>query len=384
MQTVPRWRIWPTKICWYAAGRWHMLEIVHEYARAQLAAEEGTAVQQRFIRYFADNAAHGLDEIAVEYPNFRAALLLAIGAQGVRPALLLCRKLAWFWEANGYLREGLVLARAALAVPGPVEPDLRIDALERVSPLAWKGHQFDEAIQLAEEAAALARANNRPGKLALALNQLGRILLEQGEYDRAEVVLQEGLHAARQNPALSNQGCPLTLLGELALPRGELAAATAYLARAVPLLQGGESSSLVGAHVAMAHTDLAEASLAHGDPLRAQHELHLALPIARISVRRLRCLLVVLTGLGLIARRSRQNGRMGGLAELCGAVAGLGDRSGERLSPFYQALASERSDCTQRLLAPREWEAAWKRGYTMTLAQAAAAAEARLAQTESP
>jgi hypothetical protein len=93
-----------------------MLEIVHEFARAQLSAEEKTSVQQRFVRYFGEEAAYGLDDIAVEYSNFRAALVLAIDAQAARTALLLCRKLSWFWEANGYLGEGLTLARAALAV----------------------------------------------------------------------------------------------------------------------------------------------------------------------------------------------------------------------------------------------------------------------------
>lgn len=367
-----------------APGRLHMLEIVHEFAQAQLGIEEKAGVQQRFVRYYVDEAAHELDDIAVEYPNFRAALVLAIGAQGARAALLLCRKLSWFWEANGYLSEGLTLARAALAVSGPVEPDVRIDALECVSPLAWKGHQFDEAIQLAVAAADLARANSRPGKLALALNQLGRILLEQGEYDRAEVILQEGVGVARQNLYLFNPGFPFTLLGELALARGELETAKTYLAQAVPLLEDGESNLLVGAHLAMALTDLAEVALARGDPLRAQQELHLALPIARISVRRLRCLLVTLGGVGLRARRSRQNGRIDGLAELFGAVAGLGERSGERLSPFFQALASERSECAQKLLPPHDWDAAWERGYNMTLSQAAAAAEARLAPTDLP
>jgi tetratricopeptide (TPR) repeat protein len=148
---------------------------------------------------------------------------------------------------------------------------LRIDALERVSPLAWKGHQFDEAIQLAVEAAELARANSRPGKLAVALNLLGRILLEQGEYDRAEEILQEGVRVALQHLYLFNPGCPLTLLDELALARGEWETAKTYLAQAVPLLEDGESSPLVGAHLAMARTDLAELALARSDTLRAQH-----------------------------------------------------------------------------------------------------------------
>jgi hypothetical protein len=57
-------------------------------------------------------------------------------------------------------------------------------ALERVSTLAWQGHQFDVALHFAEEAATLARRHDRPGKLALTLNLLGRILIEQGDYAR--------------------------------------------------------------------------------------------------------------------------------------------------------------------------------------------------------
>ncbi len=370
-------------------GRWQMLEMIREFALAQMSSEERTATQQRHATYFVtqtvSQTASDLDALARDHANFRSALVWTISTQDAQAALTLCIKLCWFWETHGYLREGMTLARAALAMSNvvsnaagdAVDPDLRIDALERVSTLAWLGHYFDIALPLAEEAATLARRNDRPGKLALTLNLLGRILIEQGDYAAAEVALQESTQLARQVAHLFNPGCPLTLLSEVALTRRDWETAQSYLVQAIPCLLRTPEGYYIGIHIAMAYTHLAEIALVDGNLNQARHALQQAFPKARLYIRRLRCLLVTLAGLLLHPLHTPTQEVTA--TELLGAVAGLGKRSGDPLSPLYQRLITQRSNQSQQVLAKRQWQTAWQVGYTWTQTQAIAAAERWLA-----
>jgi len=64
---------------------------------------------------------------------------------------------------------------------------------------------------------------------------------------------------------------------------------------------------------------------------------------------------------------------------LLGAVAGLGERSGDPLSPLYQRLLAQRSAQAQQLLAEPAWQSAWRVGYAWTQPQAITAVERWLA-----
>ncbi len=359
--------------------RWRMLEMIREFALTQMHSEERTAAQQRHAAYFVAQPAIDLATLASDHANFRTALLWAIGVQDVHPALTLCIKLCWFWETHGYLREGITMARAALAIPGIVDPNLRIDALERVSTLAWQSYQFDIALQFAEEAAGLARTNDQSGRLALVLNLLGRILIEQGDYRNAEAALQESAHLARQLPHLFNPGCPLTMLGEIALTNRELAAAHAYLMQALPFLNRERDSLYVGVFVAMAHTHLAEIALSVDNPHQARHELQQALPQAHLYIRRWRCLLVTLAGLLLTVLHTTPIEDAQAAAAFLGAEVGLGEQTDAPNLLFYQSLLAQRSELAQQRLPHVAWQAAWQVGHSWTQVQAIAEAEKWLA-----
>jgi tetratricopeptide (TPR) repeat protein len=362
-----------------------MLEMIREFALAQMNSEERTAVQQRHTAYFATQAATqnvtNLDAIARDHDNFRAALAWAIAAHDAHAALTLCIQLCWFWETRGYMREGMSLARAALATSGAVDGRLRMDALERVSTLAWLGHQFDVALDYAEQAIALARSSGRHEDLAFLLNLLGRIFIEQGDYARAGAALQESLQHARQVPHLFNPGCPLTQLGDLALARGDWEAAQTHLTQAITLLAGEEEGGQgsIPIHLGVAHTALAEVALVQNQVARARHQLQQVLPYAHVRMRRLRAMLVAIAGLLLTKLHTTQAGeatvRARAAAAFLGAVAGMGERTGDSLPPWQQALVAQRSTYAQSHLLQHEWQAAWQVGYRWTPAQAVAEAE---------
>jgi tetratricopeptide (TPR) repeat protein len=267
-------------------------------------------------------------------------------------------------------------------MPEEVDARLRLDALERVAILAWQVHQFDAAMHFAEQATALARSNGRPEQLAFSLNLMGRIFIEQGDYSRAEATLQESLQFARQIPHLYSPGCPLAHLGELALARGDWEAGQTQLAQAVTFLTDAattmtveEEKFRIDIHVAIAHTDLAEIALAQGNVAQASHALRQVLPYARLYMRRLHCMLVTLAGLLLTRLHTTQAAEAQAAAGFLGAAAGLSERTGDVLSPFHQTLITQRAAYAQQLLSQRQWQAAWRVGYTWTQAQAVTEAE---------
>jgi len=314
------------------------------------------------------------ETIAHDDANFRAALLAAIATQDTRAALTLCIKLDDFWQMYGNWREGIALTRRVLAMPEKGNGRLRIDTLESVSSLAWQHHQLDTAWEFAEQAITLARRRGHPEELALVLNLLGRIFIEQGDYARAETVLEESALFAAQVPHLFNPGCPLAQLGEVALARADWVAAQTHLAQAVTYLANGQSLPF-RAFIAIAHTILAEVALAFSKPNQARHELQQALPAAHLSLRRMRCLLVTLAGLLLTTVHTTPAKDAQAAAALLGAEAGLGEQMDAPSLLLYQALIAERSASVQRLLTQPEWQRAWEIGRTWTSAQAAAAAE---------
>jgi predicted ATPase/DNA-binding XRE family transcriptional regulator len=357
-----------------APERWRMLEMIREFALAQMGSAERMATQQSYIAYFVAQPTTNPDTVAPDNANFRGALLVAIAAHDIHAALTLCIKLAGFWQTYGYWREGITLTRSALAMPDKGNGRLRVDALESVASLVWQHHQLDTALEFAEQALTLARSRGHPEELALVLNLLGRIFIEQGDYTRAATVLAESAAFASQVPHLFNPGCPFAQLGEVALARADWVAAQTYLAQAVSYLASDQGLPL-GVFIAIAHTILAEVALAFSNPNEARHELRQALPAARLLFRRMRCLLVTLAGLLLTTVHTTPAEDAQAAAALLGAEAGLGEQMDAPSLLLYQALITERSASVQRLLTPLEWQAAWQRGHAWTLAQAVDAAE---------
>ncbi len=260
-----------------------------------------------------------------------------------------------------------------------MDTPLRFDLLERMATLAFQVHEFDVATEFAGQLQSLALAHNDPLERARVLNLQGRILIEQGELDRAETTLEDNEQLARQIPHLFNPGCPLAQLGEIALARGEGEMAARQFHAALTLLSSAEGDLYTGIFVAMAHTGLAELALVDSNPAQARHELRQVLPYARLYLRRLHCLLVALAGLLLTPLPTTPTETAQSAATLLGVIAGLGERTGDTLSLFHQHLIAARTATAQQLLTEYEWQAAWQQGHAWTPAQAVAQAERWLA-----
>ncbi len=146
-----------TKLLARTPDGWRILEMIREFALAQMSRQEHKATQQRHIAYFVAQPTTDLDTIIRDHANLRTALASAITAHDTHAALTLCLKLSWLWEMHGLFHEGMTVARAALSMPVGEDARLRMDVSERVSTLAWQVHQFDIALHYSAQISATGR-----------------------------------------------------------------------------------------------------------------------------------------------------------------------------------------------------------------------------------
>lgn len=347
--------------------RWRMLEMIREFALEQMDTDERAAAQQRHAFYFAARlhaiASEDVSHIELNLDNYRAALRWAIHTHDELLAVTMGTELADFWEAHGYLREGLGLTREVLAIAENVEPHLRMSFLSNAAHLAWQRHEFDAALDLIEQGIALARASGLGNQLAGMFNVLARIFIEQGDYVRAEQSLHDCMELAQKIQDVDLVARGMMQQGEVALACGRLDEARATIEQSLAL-----SGNLPSRFIAMAHTNLAEVALARGDHTLARDELQLALPYIHSHTRRWLCFLTTLAGWLIATPRAHYDDVRHGV-ELFGAVAGLTERTGAPLSAMYRALNETRIEIARRRLTARAWDEAWQHGHGMTTLQ---------------
>jgi predicted ATPase/class 3 adenylate cyclase/Tfp pilus assembly protein PilF len=194
--------------------RFAMLETVHEYAREKLGkSRESEEVKQRHIEYFlalaeeanaqlrGPEAPKGLEHLEAEHDNMRAALSWAIGRQQkVELGLRLAGALWRFWSVRGHYSEGRRWLEEALAMDGRGSIESRVMTLAGVGELSSDQGDLDRAEEaLAEGLELLAReaTGRSEAKLNLLLS-LGHVALEREDHDRATEAFEESLALSRE------------------------------------------------------------------------------------------------------------------------------------------------------------------------------------------
>jgi tetratricopeptide (TPR) repeat protein len=187
------------------------------------------------------------------------------------------------------------------------------------------------------------------------LNRLGRIYIEQEQYEEARLVLQEALDLASASPEILNLGIPLAQLGEIALFESRLEDAKLLLEKALTSLENSDAIFL-----AMVRTDLAEIALADKDFPQARKWLEQAYEPARQHIRRTLVFLCALVGYLVLS--DRNNDDICKAVELYGAVEFISGKSGIRLNSFYQRLNQLQMEMTREKLSAEEWQQAFETG----------------------
>jgi predicted ATPase len=176
--------------------RFSMLEIVREYALERL--DDDQELRRRHLAYFvalAEEAAPHLSRgeeqvmwfarLEDEHDNLRSALAFALDGGDASSALRLAVGIRRFWQIHGYLAEGRQALEAALAA-APEEPsELRADALNMVGILAAEQGDFETAQTNFEAALADAHPAGSTRVISSALANLGNMAFYSGDHDTA-------------------------------------------------------------------------------------------------------------------------------------------------------------------------------------------------------
>ena len=179
-------------------GRYDMLDVVREYAAAQLA-ESGEAgeVSQRHALYYlalAEEAEPNLvraghrdwfRRLDAERGNFRRAMAWATGHGETVLALRYTAALWRYWRQLGEFTEGRRWTDAALTLAGDAPTSLRSRALQAAAALAFPQGDYQRLAELASEAMDLARRSEDPMDTRNALTTAGFAAVGQGRYPDA-------------------------------------------------------------------------------------------------------------------------------------------------------------------------------------------------------
>jgi predicted ATPase len=277
-----------------ATPRFHMLETVREYASARLAESGGRdQVRRRHLYHYlafvtADRRGRGharvawLDEVAVAYPDLRAALDFArahaqehdgdLLDEGMRLATGLCP----FWPRRASMAEGMLQLDRLLTLDAAgqvTQPQTRAAALIGACALACFRGDYARTAELAREGIALCERLGDHHLLSEAYRFLGEAAIGVGDADGAEPYFWRQLDEAIQAGNLRSQGTAYDMLGQIARLRGHYREATALLRRGLRLVGAARDADAVGSLL----SSLGEAARDDGRAERARRLFRAAL-----------------------------------------------------------------------------------------------------------
>jgi tetratricopeptide (TPR) repeat protein len=360
--------------------RWRLLEMVHEFARAEFSSAEAQAARARHAHHYADrlwrasmgeSAAAYLAEADWDASNGRAALTFAVESADTQLGHQLAAGLSAYWEHRGLISEGRYWLDEVLALPGEIDREIRYEGLYAAANLAWMQHDFPAAHAYVLQAIAECDPED-VARVAALFNLQARVYLEDGRFEDADRVLVKGIGLAQfTNDQMA--------VGFMTVQRGEAALGLGDLQRVEEFTQAGLASLTEDDHIpfCLAWTNLAEVALVRGDAAGAAEALRRAVGKAHLHTRRARIFLVAVAGLLLLDRPDEGERGVAARAlnttRLLAYVTATSERLGE-LASLTQCYVAERTETARRRLPPNTWQAAWDAGQRWTAEDAFAAA----------
>ncbi len=341
-----------------------MLETIHEFAverlRESADADGVAAAHARFCVGLAETAEGylmGLEEgvwferLEAEHDNLRAALTWAAERGDRALGLQLAAALGWFWTWCGHLREGHAWLERFSGDAAAVPPPVRAKAASVAGTLECHlGHPTAATAQHAEALALYRAVGDRRGE-AISLSNLGAQAMEQGDYPRAQALLEESVTLLREWEADAALVDVLCALGETARLQGDDRRARAYYEESLGLARHfGHRWTL-----ALLLANLGFVALHERDARRAEVLLREALDVSR-EVRGTYSLaegLVGMAGVSLADGQPERCLRLLGAADTVLAVAGHPLQSADAaeyrwiVAGARQAVGEERANTVQ-------------------------------------
>jgi predicted ATPase/DNA-binding XRE family transcriptional regulator len=369
--------------------RFWMLDTIHEYARARLAASgEAETVARRHAEYYAALARElgqfGPQQEARErrlereQPNMRAALAWARERREARLGLRLAVALGRYWyshgafdEGEGWLRDFLALDAAAGEAANP--PALRVMARYSLILFALDRHDYDRAEALAHEGLALARHSHDTAGIGNMLTELGHVAEARGDLDAAMRFFEDGLAEYQAGGHGGAVGRALSSLGNLARARGEYARARDYLEQSLAWARERHFSWAVASGLA----SLGHVAVEQDDLPRARTLYQESLEIFR-TMRNPAALAWCLEGVVAVVEADGQHERA---ARLCGVIAGLRQAVGMAETAAVWPPFARSHAATREALSEEAFDAAYAAGAALPPERVIAEALASMSTT---
>ncbi|MBV9546382.1 MAG: hypothetical protein JOY61_18590 [Chloroflexi bacterium] len=392
-------------------SRFRLLEPVRQYARTRLLASgELAAVGERHAQFFlafsqrwgkASNLGGprrrtAWEAIRPEHANLQAALRWFVDTCNPDAGLNLGQNLRHYWQAQGFVSEGLDWLTQLLELPmtDAATSPVRIEALIGAGWLARLSGDNDRAKAFYDEGIPRALRASEPWLRWMALSDLSHFALDSGDFEAAQRHLEEALYVAQSARDQSSEAITLNGLAvmaywltqrEAALGRAQEAVSVARAAgdawvTAFALCTLGsvliQMDDLATARMALhesigvfndmhehwgaaiaqealgyldaANHDLASATSRFGKSLAIRHELGDRAGIA-----------AALEGLALIAAEKRQSARA---LTLAGAAERLREVVGAPLPPVGREMRDQWLIPLKAGLADAQVATAWSHG----------------------
>jgi predicted ATPase/DNA-binding CsgD family transcriptional regulator len=352
--------------------RFTLLETIREFGHERLAAhDEQSAVRTRHAEYFVSTCTvaaaswplagpprSALDWAESEHSNVRAALEFLITHDASEAALSLAVAIGDFWFCRGYCTEGIAWYRRALAGDGPVAPRTRARALTWIAALA--GRVLDTTVLAgSEESVAFwAAIGDNSIDRANAVQQLGVLLIINGDHKRADTIFAE---AVERFQALGDRDMTAVSLANRAfnvLQAGDGDCAALYADAALRLQNEAEHPWSLQLALVI-HGDVAR-NRGDGDTAFADYQRALALAMDYGDHAAASDALVRLGLLAMYDARAWSAARLFGAAEL------LRERASQPRSKYLEEEYNDALVMIQRALAPEAFHLEWAMGREFT------------------
>jgi predicted ATPase len=358
-------------------ARYRLLETIRQYASEYLAAgDEAATWHRRHADYFlalAEEAEPALTtgernswlvQLEEEHDNLRAALRWLIAQGASTAAVRLAAALGQFWQVRRYFREARQWLEQALALRPEVPDAVRARALEQLGELIRNQGDYVAARAALEESRDLFERLGDRRSIAGVLRSLGTIALHQvpPDLERATALFEECLALQRALDYQHGVAVCLFDLGALALEQGEFARAQMYFADALSRTRdlGAER------HATIALANLGIVALLAGEDARARALFaealrRVVLPEDSVVVA---YTLAALSGLASRAGRPEQAARLAGASE--GVCVSLN----YAMPIVHRARFDRQATAARDSLGASAWATAWTTGFALTVEQA--------------
>ena len=357
--------------------RYRFLETVRQYGRERLeSAGEGDAARARHFGFFLEQARRAepelvkkdqlfwLERLQTEHDNLRAALDWRLASDRHGPdSLGLATALHWFWLKRAHFAEGQQFLERALEVSPDVPERRRAQALMALGSIVFFQGDFERAERMLEDGATLARDGGDLATTAVGFGLLTLSALERGDFERAARRAVDSQAAARASSEPWLEGFSLSYFAYEALFAGDVDRAGHLHEQALAL--GRAQGDLWGIGIVL--YDLALLRVVQQRYLEARALCAEGIAIGRqFGDRR-----AIAWCLGLLAGADAAEGHFHRAARLLGAMEGLADSIGAPAQPTFNTWIRDRLfQAAQDTLGPDAYQQALVSGRAMSLPQA--------------